>query len=331
MAFGKRLYYKIVRTLKDVAFVSGMGSIAINNPLRNMVVMYHGVDTSGKNLFNGRHTPIKYFEKQVQFLSKNYTVVSLKDYFERNSSENNLCAITFDDGYLNNLTNALPILEKYNTPATFFITGMNEIGCDILWADYVNIVSKICQEKVAIDGETFYNKNGNYFSEARGTSLMEVVKNEKPEYSFKEKIFVAFDNKLKFKGNPNYFEYWKLMSDTQLQVLSKSNCAVIGSHGYYHNNLGNISPQNAFDELSNSKKYLESLIQKEITSIGYPDGSYSDAVSDFATSIGIIHQTCSERFNKEEDRSNRYLKNRAGIYNFDSAANQLYSALNVAL
>lgn len=323
-----RVYSKTIRVWNDIVFETPAISYSIKQPKRNIILLYHGIDIAGKNQFNGRHTPLHYFEKQIRFLSKNYTTISLKDFFVRCDSENGLCAITFDDGYLNNLTNALPVLSKYKTPATFFITGINEIGCDILWADYVNIVSKLCVEPVCIDGEMFHNKNGNYFSKDRSINLMDVVKQEKSEYPFKEKIFEAFADKISFKNNSKYYDYWKLLTEEQIKTLAKSKYAHVGSHGYYHNNLGNISLENACAELSHSKKYLENLTQKPVTSIGYPDGSYSDEVSAYAAGIGIIHQTCSERFNKEEDRSNKFLKNRAGIYNFDSAANQLISAIN---
>ena len=326
-----RVKSKFLRTWNDAVFESPLISTSLRFPNRNIIVTYHGIDTTGKNPFNGRHTPLRFFEKQIRFLKKHYTLVPLPEYFKQVSGEKKLCAITFDDGYLNNMTNALPVLEKYDAPTTFFITGVNEIKCDILWADFVNIVSKKCRQDVSIDGEVFTNLNGNYISKETGLNLLLVAKTEKPDYSFKEKIYAAFRPLVDFKSDNSLFEYWKLMTDEQLKKFSQSKVVTIGSHGYYHNNLGSIPTEAACQEISLSKKYLENLIQKEVTSIGYPDGSYSDEVSRYATSIGVIHQTCSERFNKEGDRASIYLKNRAGVYNFDTAANQLLTALNYPL
>lgn len=331
MSLVNRVLNKAKRVWNDTVFETALGGVTMQHKGQNKLVMYHGIDTRGGNPFNGRHTPVAYFEKHIQFLTRHYRVVPLTTYFNECASATNLCAITFDDGYVNNLTNALPVLEKYKCPATFYITGMNEIGCNILWADYVNIANKLCNKPVTLDGEQFVNKGSGYVSAERGTTLMDVVKNEKPQYAFKEKIYAAFDSLLNFKNEEKYFEYWKLMTDEQIRQMAKSNYAVIGSHGYYHNNLGNVATADACAELAASKKYLENLIQKQVTSIGYPDGSYSDEVSRYASEIGIVHQTCSEHYNKPADRQNPHLKNRAGIYNFDSAANQLLSAINYQL
>lgn len=331
MSLINRVINKARREWNNAVFETAIGGITIQHKGQNKLVMYHGIDTKGGNPFNGRHTPVGYFDRQIQFLTRHYRVVPLKTYFEESASATNLCAVTFDDGYVNNLTNALPVLGKYQCPATFYITGMNEIGCDILWADYVNIANRLCQVPVTIDEEQYVNKGNGYVSAERGISLMDVVKNEKPQYAFKEKIYAAFSPHINFKNEEKYFEYWKLMTDEQIRQMAASKYAVIGSHGYYHNNLGNVAIADACAELDASKKYLENLIQQEVTSIGYPDGSYSDAVSSYAAQIGIIHQTCSEQYNKPADRQNPYLKNRAGIYNFDSAANQLLSAINYQL
>lgn len=67
----------------------------------------------------------KCFEQHLIFLKKNYGIIHLSELSRRllnNTLTGNEAAITFDDGYRDNLTNALPLLEKYNVPATIFIT-----------------------------------------------------------------------------------------------------------------------------------------------------------------------------------------------------------------
>lgn len=63
------------------------------------------------------------FETHLQWLSKRRErVVPLRKFFSA-PEEKNLLAITFDDGFRDNLTVALPLLEKYNLPATVFVTA----------------------------------------------------------------------------------------------------------------------------------------------------------------------------------------------------------------
>lgn len=65
-----------------------------------------------------------HFENQMRYLKNNYNIIPLSTlvYNLKNKSlSKNDIAITFDDGYIDNLFNALPILEKYQIPATIFI------------------------------------------------------------------------------------------------------------------------------------------------------------------------------------------------------------------
>lgn len=78
--------------------------------------MYHAIGTDIRedhlNLYN---IVPEQFEQQVSILS------SCKVY-ALNDLEKNGFVITFDDGYRDNLTTALPVLEKYQLPFTVFIT-----------------------------------------------------------------------------------------------------------------------------------------------------------------------------------------------------------------
>lgn len=88
------------------------------------ILMYHMVSSHIKNTkFNGlRVEPIE-FEKQIKYLvDNNWTFFTISELIEK---KDNLpyksVAITFDDGYEDNFTNAFPILKKYNVKATIYI------------------------------------------------------------------------------------------------------------------------------------------------------------------------------------------------------------------
>ncbi len=66
------------------------------------------------------------FERQVRYLSESYKPVALSEIYEfvegkRQLSDHSV-ALTFDDGYRDFLTEALPILERYKVPATVFLS-----------------------------------------------------------------------------------------------------------------------------------------------------------------------------------------------------------------
>jgi peptidoglycan/xylan/chitin deacetylase (PgdA/CDA1 family) len=72
------------------------------------------------------------FEKQMKYLfEKGYQPITFKDlinYFKfKEKLPEKPLILTFDDGWENQYQNALPVLKKYNFPATFFVV-VNYIG-----------------------------------------------------------------------------------------------------------------------------------------------------------------------------------------------------------
>ena len=104
------------------------------------------------------------FEKQVQLLSKNYSLVSIDEFIETIDKQKNkfLVTLTFDDGYKDNLKYALPILEKYNIPATIYMsTRFLEKKVSMWWYE----IKKLIENKLAMhfvrcwqSGQTLYSR-----------------------------------------------------------------------------------------------------------------------------------------------------------------------------
>lgn len=291
----------------------------------NTILMYHGIDSKGDNLFNSRHTSLSYFEKQLSFLSKYCNVISIEDYFNQkfDSAKSNI-AITFDDGYLNNSRNARPIIEKYKTPVTFFVTGINNTEKKILWADYLDLASFYYRGTLKIEGDVFVNKAGRFIHTKNNKDIYNFVKNINPSFEFKNAIYSELDNFMnEIFTNEKFFELWKIMPDREIKNISKSKYISIGSHGYYHNNLGVLPYKEAMKELELSKCYLEHLIQTEVNSVGYPDGSYNSELLNGAYELGFRFQLATENYTSNNHESDKRILTRKGVYNCDSWGNQL--------
>lgn len=92
------------------------------------VLMYHRViDDKSEIGFYDTYVTKENFEMQMKYLSENsYTSVTFKDiqngeYKRRFDKDKKYVIITFDDGYKDNLKNALPILKKYNMKMVLFL------------------------------------------------------------------------------------------------------------------------------------------------------------------------------------------------------------------
>ncbi len=107
-------------------------AITLSHYYMTPIIMYHHIDDRAQQ-WKLSVSPTS-FEKQMRyFKDHHYYVMSLEDYINHlkkgDAVPRKSVIITFDDGYKNNYTNALPILKKYNFPATFFIQ-VDGIGRD---------------------------------------------------------------------------------------------------------------------------------------------------------------------------------------------------------
>lgn len=105
------------------------------------ILMYHYIN-SEEPLRSRLGVSPQSFEKQMRFLREHkYNILSLEELTDLIRNKKRIpaktVAITFDDGYLDNYTNAYPVLKKYNIPATIFVV-INRIGKHLGNDDYMS-------------------------------------------------------------------------------------------------------------------------------------------------------------------------------------------------
>lgn len=89
---------------------------------RTRIMMYHMISEQlkGKKKSGLRVSP-SMFERQLKYFhDNNWKFIKMSE-LKQYENEDKVVAITFDDGYLDNYTHALPLLNKYNACATLYL------------------------------------------------------------------------------------------------------------------------------------------------------------------------------------------------------------------
>jgi len=89
---------------------------------RIIILAYHRIND---NTCDNMTVCCSEFDRQIKFIADNYPVLSLGEVLaclqQRRRLARPSVVVTFDDGYRDVLINAIPVLKKYNLPATFFV------------------------------------------------------------------------------------------------------------------------------------------------------------------------------------------------------------------
>lgn len=181
------------------------------------------------------------FEKHILYLKKRYSIISLYDYVFDNYSPHlkRKLIITFDDGHKGNY-DLLPALVKHNVPITIFLVS------------------------------SIVNTNKQYWFKL--PNLTGEIKKRLKSVSNEERVNIL-QNELNFELNKD------LDSASSLDLKEINKMSVVTdfqSHTVTHPCLNKCSDQESEFEISQSKVQLESLLNKSIYALAFPNGDYTE-------------------------------------------------------
>ena len=266
-----------------------------------LIINFHGVTNVKGGRFNNRHMDVNEFEKTIKYLKSNFEIVTLMKIFEIHRSKSKpkrkTIALTFDDGYINNFTQALPILKKYNIPVTFYLIskGLVDDGY-FVWPDIIDLIQRDIKENIVLDAGTF--KFPGFFSEELKSSLVDFMKSSGLK---REKYIQELSAKYPFykemaKKQPQLIE---LVRGKELGKYVNEPLIEYGSHTHTHFNLEYLSKAECEFELSESKRIIKELTGKDPVSLAFPDGSYSKETIEIGLQSGYKNQVAvTYKFNE---------------------------------
>ncbi|SHK15615.1 Polysaccharide deacetylase [Hathewaya proteolytica DSM 3090] len=128
------------------------------NEVRIPILMYHSI--SSINSMNNLMVPEEQFEQQIKWLKdNNFTPMLMDDVvkaFETGVVPKRPVAITFDDGYYDNYTDAYRILKKHKMRGTFFVVG-SYVNESSMYMNEDNL-KELRDNGMAIENHTFDHK-----------------------------------------------------------------------------------------------------------------------------------------------------------------------------
>lgn len=326
----KKIAYRLKIASNDAFFALGWRKTrGILSLPGQRILVYHGLDERGEKSLNGRFLSASRFEAQVRFLSENAQLISLDDYFAGSFDPQRFAvALTFDDGYRNNLTYALPVLEKYGVPATFFLTSASGRGAEWLWMDFLDVATRLAPDTLTVGDRRFVKKrwqHTRYFADEQGRKLVDRARYA--PWSFIQAMEAALQAAGAWNGAADWATYWQLLSPPEIRELASHPLATIGAHGHTHQDLAHLPPEAAIHELRQCKEILENITGSPVRALAYPFGTYTRALVDAAAQMGFSQQLAVD-FLFPEDPSDPRLRSRTCINPFVSEENQWLAIRN---
>jgi peptidoglycan/xylan/chitin deacetylase (PgdA/CDA1 family) len=208
------------------------------------------------------------FADQMDLLSSLFTVVPLSEGVRRlreGSLPARAAAITFDDGYANNLEVATPILKLRKLPATVFVsTGFT--GGGRMWND--TLIELVRAAPAELDLQKFDLGVYQLTSMAARQKTIDALI-DKHKYLEPVERLARVNEVAAYTGFtlPNDL----MMTEAQLRSLHAEGIE-IGAHTIHHPILTRLDDDQARREILGSKHRLEEIIGAPVTTFAYPNG-----------------------------------------------------------
>ena len=258
-------------------------------PGRGVILAYHRV----ASLHPDTHricTPPEEFTAQMALIARLHQPIALRDLAELAGADAlpaDAVSVTFDDGYLDNLEVAAPILAEFGIPATFFVCGDVDGEPREAWWDEV--------ERVLLAEEPLPERL------ALGAAGIELPTATEPQrvaalLALHGRLLAAAPGEraavvaalaewggIELEPRPSR----RLMTSDELVDLAALPGLEVGAHGLHHRLLTDLPYDERANELAASRADLQGILGRSVDLLAYPYGDCDVVTTQIAGEAGF--------------------------------------------
>jgi peptidoglycan/xylan/chitin deacetylase (PgdA/CDA1 family) len=261
------------------------------SPAKPVILMYHRVATPASDPWDLAVGPER-FEAQMELLRRRRTPLPLAEFvarLEANDLPRDAVAVTFDDGYADNLTVAKPRLEAHGVPATVYLVS-ESIGSDReFWWD--ELARLILDRRAPLHGTLQLSAEQRIGLVVEDAAAAEGPwRGWEPPRNARERTFVEVWSRLRDMdpgARAAAMDGLRIlcaaapadqadlpMTAAQVRDLVSGGLIAAGAHTRTHAHLPSLPDAAQRHEIAGSRTACEALAQQAVTQFAYPYGEY---------------------------------------------------------
>ncbi|MFK5978850.1 MAG: polysaccharide deacetylase family protein [Rhizobiaceae bacterium] len=296
----------------NVAYFSG-AHLACQQWARGLgsIMMLHHVTEENRAPFSPNShlsvTPEFLDEMLASLAAENLDFISMDEVAKRtvqagsNPSDRPFIAVTLDDGYRDNLENAVPVFRKHNMPYTIYVApGFVDGKADLWWEDLEHIIASRDTIFLDLDGgrEEMDTSTSDLKYQAYA-ELMEYLTSAVDEIRQRE---IVKDLAIQYRIDVDTHRRQQIMTWSEIEELNKDPLCTIGAHTISHPMLARLPAGDAKFEMMESASVIEAELGERPKHFAYPYGMAKAAgprefklakecgfVSAVTTRHGVVH------------------------------------------
>jgi len=306
---------------------------------QGLILLYHRIAAPGPDPFRMSVHPDR-FREQMNVLRERCQLVALEELASDspNATRNRpRVAVTFDDGYVDNLLAAQPILEELQVPATVFVSTGN-LGRPFWWdeLEWILLGRDALPEQLSLRiGGTRHEWTLRDLTFRRRRWLRLKVAIPGPQAAA-HGLLRRLQGLLRLASAPERTDAMSKLAawagtttvgaaracdESELRQLGSSPYIALGAHTVTHPVLASLTPTAQEEEIARSKATIEEITGNRVRTLSYPFGQlgdYSRETMGIARRLGFS-LACSARSAVVRERSPRFALPRLWVEDWGSA------------